>query len=96
MYMCVCVCVLITWVMQWTSLHSDHAKYQFCRFGGLTSAKFRAWLDRAQLFAKLKPTNILFSLIEANLPNLIPTKFSGYTVRMVHVHAHVHVDTVLT
>ena len=69
---------------------------QFCRFGGLTSAKFGAWLDRAQLFPKLKPTNILFSLIEANLPYLIPAKFSGYTVCMVHAHAHVHVDTVLT
>ena len=30
--------------------------------------------------AKLKFTNILFMLVEANLQNLIPTKFSGYTV----------------
>ena len=37
--------------------------------------KRQVWvrLDRTQLSA-----NILFSLIEANPPNLIPTKFSSY------------------
>ena len=34
--------------------------------------------------AKLKPANILFTLFSANPPNLIPTKFSGYTIVTVN------------
>jgi hypothetical protein len=40
-------------------------------------ARFRAWLDRTQVSAKLKPANIfLLSLVEANPPNLISVKIN--------------------
>ena len=50
--------------------------------GAHTSAKFGAWLDRTQLFAKLKFTNtfVIADWVGHIPPNLNPTKFSCYTI----------------
>ena len=66
----------------WSLVRTDSISHSLISINNVCSgAKFGVFLDQAQISAKLKgPPIFLFSLVEANQPNLIPAKFSGYTV----------------